>query len=85
MLAGAIKTRDQSTAYWSSEAQMDWYSIFKFLHVVSAVCWVGGGVILMYQGVLAGRANDTDAQMVVVKQTAALAMTSEAPKSTSCL
>ena len=54
---------------------MDWYSISKFLHVVSAVCWVGGGVILMYQGLLAGRAKDTDAQMVVVKQTAALAMT----------
>ena len=54
---------------------MDWYSIAKFLHVVSAVCWVGGGVVLMYQAVLAGRAKDDDAQMVVVKQTAALALT----------
>jgi len=43
--------------------QMDWYSIFKFLHVASAVCWVGGGVILMYQGLLAGRAKDVDAQI----------------------
>ena len=54
---------------------MDWYSIAKFLHVVSAVCWVGGGVVLMYQAILAGRAKDDDAQMVVVKQTAALALT----------
>jgi uncharacterized membrane protein len=54
---------------------MDWYSIFKFLHVASAVCWVGGGVVLMYQGLLAERAKDTEAQLVVVKQTAALALT----------
>lgn len=53
---------------------MDWYAIFKFLHVVAAVCWVGGGVILMYQGFLAGRANNDDAQMTVIKQTAGLAM-----------
>ena len=53
---------------------MDWYAIFKFLHVAAAVCWVGGGVVLMYQAVLAARAKDDDAQMVVVKQTAGLAM-----------
>jgi uncharacterized membrane protein len=51
---------------------MDWYAIFKFLHVVAAVCWVGGGVVLMFQGLVAARANDTSAQMVVVKQTAGL-------------
>jgi uncharacterized membrane protein len=53
---------------------MDWYSIFKFLHVAAAVCWVGGGVVLMYLAVLAGRAKDDNAQMTVVKQTASLAM-----------
>lgn len=53
---------------------IDWYSIFKFLHVASAVCWVGGGAVLMYLAVLAGRAKDNDAQMVVVKQTASLAL-----------
>jgi uncharacterized membrane protein len=53
---------------------MDWYSILKFLHVSSAVCWVGGGVVLMYLGVLAERAKDTEGQMVVVKQTARLAL-----------
>src|SRR4051812_38664944 len=63
------------------EGKVDWYSIFKFLHVAAAVCWVGGGVILMYQGLLAERAKDTEAQMVVVKQTAALAMTWFIPSS----
>ncbi|HVY50541.1 MAG TPA: DUF2269 family protein [Devosia sp.] len=60
---------------------MDWYSIFKFLHVASAVCWVGGGVVLMYQGLLAERAKNTEAQMVVVKQTAALALSWFVPSS----
>jgi uncharacterized membrane protein len=53
---------------------MDWYSIFKFLHVAAAVCWVGGGVVLMYLGLLGTRAKDNDATMTVVKQTASLAM-----------
>ncbi|TIV31179.1 MAG: hypothetical protein E5V96_30475, partial [Mesorhizobium sp.] len=28
------------------EQTMDWYSIVKFLHVVSAILWVGGGFVL---------------------------------------
>jgi uncharacterized membrane protein len=52
---------------------MDWYAIFKFLHVAAAVCWVGGGVVLMFQGLVAARASDRAAQMIVVKQTAGLA------------
>jgi len=52
---------------------MDWYSIFKFLHVAAAVCWVGGGVVLMFLGVVASRAKDENAQMTVIKQTAGLA------------
>ena len=62
---------------------MDWYSIFKFLHVAAAVCWVGGGVVLMYLGILAARAKDEDAQMTVIKQTAGLAMNWFIPASLS--
>ena len=53
---------------------MDWYAIFKFLHVAAAICWVGGGVVLMFLGLLATRAKDENAQMIVIKQTAGLAM-----------
>jgi uncharacterized membrane protein len=53
---------------------MDWYAIFKFLHVAAAICWVGGGVVLMFLAVLATRAKDENAQMTVIKQTAGLAM-----------
>nr|WP_292418242.1 DUF2269 family protein [Mesorhizobium sp.] len=38
---------------------MDWYSIVKFLHVVSAILWVGGGFVLFLLGMLAERAGNT--------------------------
>jgi uncharacterized membrane protein len=40
---------------------MDWYLIVKYLHVVTAICWVGGGVILFFAGLLADMRKD-DAQ-----------------------
>jgi uncharacterized membrane protein len=64
---------------------MDWYAIFKFLHVAAAVCWVGGGVVLMFQGLLAARAHDRAAQMTVVKQTAGLSMNWFIPASMATL
>lgn len=49
---------------------MDWYSIFKFLHVGSAVIWIGGAFIMVMLGVKADRAK-ADAEMVgVVRQVA---------------
>ena len=36
---------------------MDFYSIFKFLHVICAIAWVGGGMTLIAAHVLATRAN----------------------------
>jgi uncharacterized membrane protein len=64
---------------------MDWYSIFKFLHVVAAICWVGGGAILMYQGVLAARAKDEEAQVTIMKQTAGLSLNWFIPASIATL
>jgi uncharacterized membrane protein len=37
---------------------MDWYSLVKFLHVVSAVVWVGGGLMLTMLGLRAVLAGD---------------------------
>ena len=49
---------------------MDWYSIFKFLHVASAVIWIGGGLIMVLLGAKADRAKN-DAEIVgVVRQVA---------------
>ena len=40
---------------WSSDS---WYLTFKAVHVVFAVIWVGGGVMLTILGILAERQND---------------------------
>ncbi|UVK42269.1 DUF2269 family protein [Mesorhizobium sp. AR07] len=42
---------------------MDWYSIVKFLHVVSAILWVGGGFVLFLLGVLAERAGNVEEKL----------------------
>lgn len=51
---------------------MDWYSILKFLHVLSAVVWVGGGFTLMLLAVRADRAGNVDGVMQVMRATADL-------------
>jgi uncharacterized membrane protein len=52
---------------------MDWYTIFKFLHVVSAIAWVGGGVVLMAIAIFANRDKNESLQMQVVDHTTYLA------------
>lgn len=37
---------------------MDWYSIFKFLHVLSAIAWVGGGLTLFAMAIMAEMKKD---------------------------
>lgn len=49
---------------------MDWYTLFKFLHVGSAIIWIGGAFVMIMLGVKADRAKD-DAEIVsVVRQVA---------------
>ncbi len=51
---------------------MDWYSIVKFLHVTSAILWLGGGFVLILLAVRAERSGDASALMLNLKNTAAL-------------
>lgn len=46
---------------------MDWYSIVKFLHVLAAVVWVGGGFMLMLLAVRADRAGDIPATIQAIR------------------
>jgi len=49
---------------------MDWYTLVKFLHVGSAVIWVGGAFVMIMLGAAAERAKN-DVEMVgVVRQVA---------------
>lgn len=51
---------------------MDWYSIVKFLHVIAALIWVGGGFAMMVNGTLADRAGDDEATMRAIRLTSDL-------------
>lgn len=51
---------------------MDWYSIVKFFHVVSAIVWLGGGFMLMLLAVRADRAGDTAGTMQAMHATGEL-------------
>lgn len=46
---------------------MDWYSIVKFLHITSAVLWVGGGFVLFLLGVLAERAGNIEEKLQAMR------------------
>ncbi|TPK54894.1 DUF2269 family protein [Mesorhizobium sp. B2-4-19] len=46
---------------------MDWYSIVKFLHVTSAILWVGGGFVLFLLGVLAERAGNIEDKLQAIR------------------
>jgi uncharacterized membrane protein len=39
---------------------MDFYSIFKLLHVLCAIAWVGGGLTLLVASILASAAKSTE-------------------------
>ena len=46
---------------------MDWYSIVKFLHIVSAILWVGGGFVLFLLGALAERADNIEDKLQAMR------------------
>lgn len=51
---------------------MDFYAILKFIHVVAAILWVGGGFTLLMTGVTADRAGDTEGTIKAMQSTARL-------------
>jgi uncharacterized membrane protein len=58
-------------AFSSSSAVMNnWYSLFKAVHVLGAVIWVGGGVSIMIHAIRAQRTTDADGIVTVAKQAA---------------
>ena len=64
---------------------MDWYSIFKFLHVASAVIWIGGAFIMIMLGVKAVRAKNDVEIVGVVRQVAWAAERIYVPSSVATL
>ena len=60
---------------------MDLYSLVKFLHVVAAVVWVGGGFALALLALKAERANDVEAMLQAMRATGELGNRLFAPMS----
>lgn len=48
---------------------MDFYLLFKMLHVFVAVAWVGGGLVMTLQAARAARAGDDDELVRIAAQT----------------
>lgn len=64
---------------------MDWYSIVKFLHVASAVIWIGGAFVMIMLGVKADRAKNDTEIVGVVRQVAWAAERIYVPSSVATL
>ncbi|ESY82767.1 hypothetical protein X739_26530 [Mesorhizobium sp. LNHC220B00] len=60
---------------------MDWYSIVKLLHILSAMLWVGGGFTLMVQATLADRAGNIQGTLQAMRATGELGNRFFAPMS----
>jgi uncharacterized membrane protein len=54
----------------SSALPDNWYALFKAIHVLFAVIWVGGGVSIMIHAVRAQNARDPEGIVTVAKQAA---------------
>ena len=48
----------------------NWYSLFKAVHVLFAVIWVGGGVSIMINAIRAQRTSDPNDVVMIAKQAA---------------
>ena len=55
-----------SQAGWANA----WYSAFKAIHVLAALTWIGGGVLLVILGAIAVRKNDPEEMVTVARQAA---------------
>lgn len=53
---------------------MDFYTIFKFLHVLAAMAWFGGGAVMLLQAILAMRQGSDEGLMRVTGSMGSLAM-----------
>lgn len=54
----------------SAAVPNDWYALFKAVHVLFAVIWVGGGVSIMIHAIRAQTARDAEGIVTIAKQAA---------------
>lgn len=64
---------------------MGWYTVFKFLHVVFAIAWLGGGLAQILLGMRASRAGDDAESIRVIRDVIYLASRVFIPASAGAL
>jgi len=70
ILAGVVVVGAIFAFSGSSALPNDWYAVFKAVHVLFAVVWVGGGVTIMIHAIRAQTARDPEGIVTVAKQAA---------------
>jgi uncharacterized membrane protein len=70
LLAGVVVIGAIFAFSGSSALPGNWYSVFKAVHVLFAVVWVGGGVTIMIHAIRAQTARDPEGIVTVAKQAA---------------
>ena len=70
LLAGVVIVGVIFAFSGSSTLPNNWYALFKAVHVLFAVIWVGGGVSIMIHAIRAQRSNDPEGIVTVAKQAA---------------
>lgn len=58
LLLAAVLVVAAIFAFSSSAVPNDWYAVFKTVHVLFAVLWVGGGTMITIFAIIAERSND---------------------------
>ena len=56
-----------------------WYALFKAIHVIFAVIWIGGGFVLTLLGIIAEQRNDPNEIAIVARQAATVGLKVFAP------
>jgi uncharacterized membrane protein len=70
LLAGVVIVGAIFAFSGSSALPNNWYALFKSVHVLFAVIWVGGGVSIMIHAIRAQRTYDPEEIVTIAKQAA---------------
>jgi uncharacterized membrane protein len=70
LLAGVVVVGAIFAFSGSAALPNNWYSVFKAVHVLFAVIWVGGGASIMIHAIRAQSAHDPEGIVTVAKQAA---------------
>jgi uncharacterized membrane protein len=70
LLLAAVLVVSAIFAFSSSALPNDWYAVFKTVHVLLAVVWIGGGALITILAIRAQRTSDTRELLTIARQAA---------------